>query len=202
MRKLCVFVLFLILGLGAQAQDAPRVEIFTGYSFVSAGFPFSPDPDAGLTRGTLHGWDLTATVNANRWLGIAGDFGGYYGSPTKMETFKPANCVLCTGDVTATLHNMHTFTGGPQLSVRSGNVTGFAHVLLGGARVRADFGGVAGSATVSKTEFTMIAGGGFDLGFARHLAFRIQPDYFLTKILDRTQNNFRFSAGVVWKIGK
>ena len=202
MRKLSMFVFFLTVGLAAQAQDTPRVEIFTGYSFVSASFPFSPDPTAGDTRGSLHGWDLTATVNANRWLGIAGDFGGYYGSPTKTELFKPANCVLCTGNVDATLHNIYTFAGGPQVSARAEKMTVFGHVLLGGAHVRADFSGVAGSATVSKTDFTVIVGGGFDLGFSHHLAFRVQPDYFRTQILDRSQNNFRLSAGVVFRFGQ
>jgi len=203
MRKLpAVLVILLVVGLAAQAQDTPRLEIFTGYSFVSAGFPFSPDPDAGNTRGSLHGWDLTAAVNANRWFGIAGDFGGYYGSATKVELFKPANCVLCTGNVNATLHNMHTFAGGPQVSVRAEKMAVFGHVLLGGAHVRADFSGVGGSATASKTNFTVIVGGGIDLGFSHHLAFRVQPDYFLTQILDRSQNNFRLSAGVVFRFGQ
>ena len=203
MRKLpAVLVILLVVGLAAQAQDTPRLEIFTGYSFVSAGFPFSPDPDAGNTRGSLHGWDLTAAVNANRWFGIAGDFGGYYGSATKVELFKPANCVLCTGNVNATLHNIHTFAGGPQVSARAEQMVVFGHVLLGGAHVRADFSGVGGSATASKTNFTVIVGGGVDLGFSHHLAFRFQPDYFLTKILDRSQNNFRLSAGVVFRFGQ
>jgi len=203
MRKLpAVLLVLLAVGLAAQAQDTPRLEIFTGYSFVSAGFPFSPDPDAGNTRGNLHGWDLTSAVNANRWFGIAGDFGGYYGSATKVELFKPANCVLCTGNVDATLHNIHTFAGGPQVSVRAEKMSVFGHVLLGGAHVRADFSGVGGSATASKTNFTVIVGGGIDLGFSHHLAFRVQPDYFLTQILDRSQNNFRLSAGVVFRFGQ
>ena len=55
MHKLsAVMVVLLAIGLRAQAQNAPRVEIFTGYSFVSASFPFSPDPTAGDTRGSLH----------------------------------------------------------------------------------------------------------------------------------------------------
>jgi len=203
MRKLpAVLLVLLAVGLAAQAQDTPRLEIFTGYSFVSAGFPFSPDPDAGNARGSLHGWDLTAAVNANRWFGIAGDFGGYYGSATKVELFKPANCVLCTGNVNATLHNIHTFAGGPQVSARAEKMAVFGHVLVGGAHVRADFSGVGGSATASKTDFTVIVGGGIDLGFSHHLAFRVQPDYFLTKILDRSQNNFRLSAGVVFRFGQ
>ena len=200
-RKFGLLAAVMAITLSAWSQDVPKAEIFTGYSFVNAGFPFSPDPAAGNTSGFLQGWNLTATVNANRWVGIAGDFGGYYGHPSKTELFKPANCVLCTGNVTGTMHNMYTFSGGPQLSIRAADITVFAHVLVGGARVRADFDGVAGSAAESSAHFTVIVGGGFDLGFAHHLAFRIQPDYFRTKILDRGQNNFRLSAGLVWKLG-
>ncbi len=92
-----IFALLMVLfalGLNGQAQDAPKVEVFTGYSFMSASFPFSTDPAVGGGSGVLHGWNFSAAVNANRWIGVVADFGGYYGSPTKGKTFKPANCVL------------------------------------------------------------------------------------------------------------
>jgi hypothetical protein len=175
--------------LGASAQEAPRVEVFTGFSFTEAGFPFATDPAAGNTRGSLMGWNASAAINANRWLGVVADFGGAYGSPTKIETFKPANCVLCTGTVSATLHNMHTFTVGPQVSIRQGNLTVFAHTLFGGAHTREDLvSTVTPSANTSSTNFAMIVGGGVDLGF-RRFALRFQPDYLMTRILDRRQNN-------------
>ncbi len=95
MNKLsAVLLVLLAVGLRAQAQDAPKVEVFTGYSFMSASFPFSTDPAVGGGSGVLHGWNFSAAVNANRWIGVVADFGGYYGSPTKGKTFKPANCVL------------------------------------------------------------------------------------------------------------
>ena len=84
MNKLsAVLLVLLAVGLRAQAQDAPRAEVFTGYSLVSAGFPFSTDPAAGSGSGVLNGWNFSAAVNANRWIGVVADFGGYYGSPTK-----------------------------------------------------------------------------------------------------------------------
>ena len=201
-QQFAILALLMAFVLKGWSQETPKAEIFTGYSFVNAGFPFSPDPAAGNTGGNLHGWDLTATVNANRWFGIAGDFGGYYGSATKVELFKPANCFNCTGNVDATLHNIYTFAGGPQVSVRAEKMTVFGHVLVGGAHVRADFSGVGGDATASKTDFTVIVGGGFDLGFAHHLALRFQPDYFRTQILDRSQGNFRLSTGLVFRFGQ
>jgi|ERR1051326_914985 hypothetical protein len=153
MHKLsAVMVVLLAIGLRAQAQDAPKVEVFTGYSFVSAGFPFSSEPAAGNARGSLHGWNFSAAVNANRWVGMVADFGGYYGSPTKSTIFKPANCVLCTGNVNATLHNIHTFAAGPQVSARAENMTVFGHVLAGGAHLRADFSGPDTAGLFSDTD--------------------------------------------------
>ena len=138
MRKLyLLFIVFLASGLMAQTQEAPKAEVFAGYSFVSAQFPLSTDPTAGETRGSMNGWNVSAGFNANRWFGVVGDFGGYYNSPTQGDLFKPANCVNCTGGVSATVHNIYTFTAGPQLSMREDNVTVFGHILVGGAHTRA-----------------------------------------------------------------
>lgn len=204
MHKLsAVMVVLLAVGLRAQAQGTPKAEIFAGYSFVSAQFPFSTDPAAGETRGSMNGWNLSAAVNPSRWFSVVGDFGGYYNSPTQSTLFKPANCVLCTGGVSATVHNIYTFTGGPQISTGEDNVTVFGHILFGGAHTRADLvSNVTPSASISATSFALILGGGVDIGFSRRFALRIQPDYFTTSILDRRRNNVRVSAGIVFRFGR
>jgi hypothetical protein len=139
MHKLsAVLMVLFALGLIAHAQETPKVEVFTGYSFVSAGFPFSTDPAAGNGNGVLNGWNFSAAVNANRWVGVVADFGGYYGPVTKGTTLKRANCVLCTSNFDGILHNIHTFTAGPQLSIRQDRVTVFAHALFGGAHIWED----------------------------------------------------------------
>jgi opacity protein-like surface antigen len=203
MHKLSgVLVVVLTVGLIAQAQDTPKVEVFTGYSFMSAGFPFSTDPAAGNASGVLNGWNFSAAVNANRWVGVVADFGGYYGSPTKGITFKPANCVLCTGNATATLHNMHTFTAGPQLTLRGDNLTAFAHALFGGATIREDMDFFGPQPKISTTSFAMIFGAGVDIALSRRFSLRLQPDYMRTQILNRGQSNFRFSTGIVFRLGQ
>lgn len=204
MHKLSVVMVLFALGLMAHAQETPKVEVFTGYSFMSAGFPFSTDPAAGGGSGVLNGWNFSAAVNANRWIGVVADFGGYYGPVAKGTTFKPANCVLCTNDFNGILHNMHTFTAGPQLSIRQDKVTVFVHALFGGAHIREDL--VIGTpppvARVSSTNFAFLAGGGADIALSHRFAVRIQPDYLKTEILGRRQNNFRASAGVVFRFGQ
>ena len=202
MRLSIVFVALVALGLRAQTQETPRVEVFAGYSFASAGFPANPDPLAGDFRGSLQGWNASAALNINRWLGMVADFGGYYGSPTKGTLFKPNNCVLCTGAADATLHNIQTFTAGPQLSLRSSDFTVFGHVLLGGVHLREDMTFFSPLPTISDTSFAVLVGGGLDFPVHHGLVLRVQPDYFTTSILGRTQRNFRVSTGVVFHFGQ
>src|SRR6185312_10372314 len=173
-QRSAMLALLFAIGLGAWTQDVPKAEVFAGYSFVNAAFPADTDPAAGEFSGFLNGWNGSAAFNVNRRLGAVADFGGYYGSPTKITIFKPANCVNCTGNAIATLHNMHTFTFGPQFSVRGDGMTVFAHVLFGG---------------------------GVDIPLSSRWVMRFQPDYFMTRILDRRQNNFRFSTGFVFRFG-
>ena len=194
--------LFVALSLSAWSQEPPRAEIFAGYSFVSAGFPANTDPAAGEFRGSLNGWNGAAAFNVNRALGVVADFGGYYGSPTKGTLFKPANCVLCTGNATAILHNIHTFTFGPQVSFRSHDLTVFAHGLFGGAHISEDMDFFGPLPKISATSFAVMVGGGFDLRLSPRWAVRLQPDYLRTKILDRPENNFRVSTGLVFRVGK
>ena len=201
-QQSAVLALLFAIGLGTWAQDVPKAEVFAGYSFVSADFPANTDPAAGEFSGSLNGWNASAAFNVNRWLGAVADFGGYYGSPTKREIFKPADCVLCTGEVVATLHNMHTFALGPQLSFRSDSLTIFGHALFGGATIREDMGFFNTAVPViSNTSFVMMYGGGVDVPLSQRWVVRFQPDYFGTKILDRRQNNLRFSAGLVFRLG-
>jgi hypothetical protein len=201
-HRSALFILLFTVGLSAWSQGPPKAEVFAGYSFVNAEFPADTDPAAGKFSGPLNGWNASAAFNVNRWLGAVADFGGYYGSPTRTEIFKPANCVLCTGNADATLHNMHSFTFGPQLSLRAEDLTLFAHALFGGATIREDMVFFSNSLPkISITSFVMMYGGGVDLLLSSRWIVRFQPDYFGTKILDRRQSNFRVSAGLVFRLG-
>jgi hypothetical protein len=79
-------------------------------------------------------------------------------------------------------------------------VTPFVQVL---------FGGVATSSGIEQigwqSHFAMTAGGGIDLKVSKHFSIRpVQAEYFLTRIpdgLNNRQNNFRYSAGVVFRFG-
>jgi len=108
---------------------------------------------------------------------VTADFDGHYGS------------VFGVGG-----HD-YNFLFGPTLSYRTDKITAFAHVLFGGSH--------AGAAGFSNTAFAWAIGGGVDWNLKERLAIRLgQFDYLPTYFGSTTQNNIRYSAGVVFRPGK
>jgi hypothetical protein len=190
MRKvllITVFVLMTPLALMAQ-QDYPKAEIFGGYSY------FRANPDAL----SLNGWNASVTGNITNYFGVEGDFSGHYGSP------KVYGVPLSFIDIKS-----HTFMFGPKLSFRSKAVTPFAHFLIGGATASTSAFGYS----VSDSALAAAIGGGIDINVNRSIAIRaFQADYLMTRFnmtpqyvlqgFQERQDNFRFSAGIVFKLGK
>jgi len=79
----------------------------------------------------------------------------------------------------------------------------FAHALFGGARFSVTTtvtGDISEEFSESQTKFAMVLGGGLDIDVSNRFAVRvIQADYLRTFFIERTQDTFRFSAGVVFK---
>jgi opacity protein-like surface antigen len=159
------------IALPANAQDEiPKAEIYGGYSYVRVS-------DLGDSY-NFNGGSGQFAYNASRWLGLVGDFGGYYTS----DGFHAG--VL-------------SYLVGPRINFRGhGRVTPFAQILLGGAR------SVDNSPL---NAFAMTVGGGVDYKISPHFAIRpVQAEYFLTRFSDGAndrQNNFRYGAGVVFQFG-
>ena len=201
-RTAAALLVSLAFWLTAQAQETPKVEVFAGYSVTRVSFPIASDPAAGSARATLQGWNASAAFNVNRWVGVLIDESQYYGHPTVSEVFKPANCVLCTGEVTATLKNINTFFVGPQFSIRRDKTTVFAHPLIGFSHVQEDLvSSVVPSAFIFSTTKAYMLGGGVDVALSQHIALRAQPDYLLMQFFGRRHNDFHLSTGVVFRFG-
>jgi|SRR5947209_20322202 len=206
-KLLVVVMMFSVMGAAAQAQQTPRVEIFAGYSLDRAGFPVRNNGQIlANVRGTLHGWNGSAAFNLNRWIGVAADFSGFYGpvSGSKDIIVLPPNCFVgCTGPVTATLHNVSTFTFGPQISKRQDHFTLFARALFGVAHTREDIKSFASlqPPIPAENKRAMILDGGADIELSRYFALRLQPGYLMTHILQNRQSSFRFSTGLVLRLG-
>jgi opacity protein-like surface antigen len=177
MRKSIIWVAFalIISASSAFAQDFTKVELFGGYQYTRI------NPGNGVSGDNFNGWDAAAQYNWNKYFGVKADFSGAYKS------------------VLATSLRQHTYLFGPVISARSEKATIFAHALFGGARATVDAGS-AGFGSTSDNAFAMALGGGFDYNLGKNLAVRVgQFDYLPTRFGDSTQNNFRYSTGIVFK---
>jgi len=142
MRHLFCVVLIIVCNLAVFAQDAPKTEIFAGYSYGnyellpgSSSVVVDTTTVSGAPSGRLglNGWNGSVAVNMKRWFSFMTDFSGYYSgssaSTTVTETFSP--CASC-GTQTTTIVNVasnpriHNFLFGPQFSYPSGKVRPFA----------------------------------------------------------------------------
>ena len=85
----------------------------------------------------------------------------------------------------------HNFLFGPRVSFSAGRFRPFAHVLIGVSRVTVDGFG-------SDTSFGSAYGGGLDYKLGGPLHWRFQGDYLQTRFFSNTQNDFRFSTGIVF----
>jgi opacity protein-like surface antigen len=182
-------VLILVIGfaLPAKAQDVtPRFEAYAGYYYtrfnVNANVP-GIAPSAAYNG---NGGGGQIEYNVNHWLGAVGDLGGFVATSSGNGAFAGAG---------------FTYLFGPRVNFRRGKVAPFAQALFGGVRTT---DGIAQS-TGTENNFAMTAGGGIDFKVSKHISVRpVQAEYFMTKIpdgLNNRQNNFRYSAGVVFRLG-
>ena len=198
--QLCAGVL--MLSLSAAAQDAPKFDLFGGYSR----FHFSQSQTGGNVTGNFNGGNGSAAFYWSKWLGIAGDIGA-----SKISSISQGSSTLNVDG------NVVSYLIGPRVRfVNKSRVTPFGQLLFGGVHhgllkdnSPSDCRSVATPCTVAGHEnsFGMAAEGGVDFGIAKHFAIRGQGGYFLTRFLQgnsagfqthQIQNNSRFSVGVVF----
>jgi opacity protein-like surface antigen len=123
----------------------------------------------GFVGDNASGWNASITGNLNRWFGLTADLSGHYDNGA---------------------HD-HNFLFGPTVSYRQEKITPFAHLLLGGSHA-SGFG-------ASDNAFAWALGGGADWNATPRVAVRlIQADFLQTHFASDTQNNGRFSFGVVF----
>jgi len=172
----------LVSSLPANGQEASKLDLYGGYDYVRyhadprvSGVPPSESFNANGVSGQI-------AYNPIDWLGLVGELSGY----------------ALPRQGLGTTHQV-SYLFGPRINLRRGRITPFAQVLLG--RIWLEDGITFGSLSA----FAMTAGGGIDVGVARHIAIRpLQAEYFLTTAPDGNndrQNSFRYSAGVVLRFG-
>ena len=167
----------------AQETETPKIELYGGYDYVR----YNANPRInGVSSSVSYGANgISGQVayNPNNRFGIVGEVSGYR---------------LARSGLGTTYQVSYLF--GPRVSLRRHVVRPFAQVLFGG--VWAADGVTLGPVSA----FGMTAGGGIDLRVSRYFTVRpLQAEYFMTKFPDganNRQNNFRFGAGIVLRLGR
>lgn len=183
----------------ADAQQHPKVEVFGGYSYMSA-------DSANAGHASLNGFGVSAAVNATRFFGLEIEGSGTYarGRDTNVVGAIPGQSVPVVTDT-----DVHTLMAGPKVAWRGDRLTVFGH-LLGGVLDRKDtvrFNGSSGSSFGFRdSAFGFTLGGGLDVRLTDRISLRaIQADLVNSKVytLDsRSPRNLRLSTGIVFTFGK
>jgi opacity protein-like surface antigen len=194
MKRITMAVgLLITLSMPVKAQEAPRIEVFGGYSYFRS--------DGGRS---LHGWNASIAGNVSSWFGLVGDFSGHYGAQSLRTEFPlpgSPGTISAKSDGNSSLH-LQLF--GPRFSYRSNErVTPFAHALLGAARLSTratvSVGDLSTDISLANIGFAAALGGGLDLKLTESIALRlIQADYLLTHFGGSTQKSARLSVGLVF----
>jgi hypothetical protein len=160
-------------------MDAPKVEVFGGYSWYHPGGVL-PGGAAVNTKAPdfNKGWGAQFTYNLNNWAGLAIDGSGHYGDNS---------------------YSAHSLTFGPQFKLRTEHVTPFVEALLGVQHY-------APQHFPNQNSATFIVGGGLDYPVTSRLSIRpFQVDYvntYYNRLSNgNTFNGVRLQAGLLFKFG-
>jgi outer membrane immunogenic protein len=188
-KSLAIFPLLALFAAAPPVtaqEQAPKLEVYGGYSY--ARFNVNASAVGGTASETFNGNGGGGQLeyNANHWLGVVGDLGGYGATAT-------TNGALVGG--------AFTYLAGPRVNFRHGKVTPFAQTLFGGIRTTDGIG-----RSGPENNLAMTAGGGVDFKVSRHVSVRpVQAEYLMTKLpdsLNNRQDNLRVGAGVVFRLGR
>jgi hypothetical protein len=172
--KAAVFLIVLLIfceALPARAQDMPRLQVFGGYSYTRF-----DSRSFGFTNNTnLNGYTFSPAYNLLYGFGVVAELSGQYGSTL----------------------NFRDLALGPQFLHSRGNSRFFAHALIGDARTLVQVANTEGD-----TARAVVLGGGMDRDISPRFAIRLfQVDYIHSTLFNETQNNLRFSTGLVYQWG-
>lgn len=171
----CIVALLALLAVPVLAQDHPKADIFGGYQFTRI------NPGHGINGENFNGFNGAVTGWLNGTFGITGDFSGAFKTISGVKV------------------KQYTFMGGPTIASHSNEkFVPFAHVLFGFAHCNTD-SGPCFTGTTGNNAFALAFGGGLDVG-SKNIAVRVgQFDYLMTRFASDHQNDFRYSAGIVFR---
>lgn len=157
--------------LTAAAADAPRAEIFGGYSHARH--------QSKETDGFLGAVD----VSLGQSLGVEVSLSGHYRSEGDED------------------FSWTTLMAGPRYAWRGERFTPFLVAGAGVVRSSTGIEVFDVSISESQTDFAAAAGAGLDFAFARSWAMRVQVDSVFSWPEDGTEADPRASIGIVYRAG-
>ncbi|HLG15086.1 MAG TPA: hypothetical protein VJH03_11370 [Blastocatellia bacterium] len=179
-RLLLCCVSLTVLPVPAPARQAPRAELFGGYSYNRI------ESVSSLEAANTNGWHASLAVNT-RIVGFVADFSGHYGEtgPTRVSTFSAMF--------------------GPRFVYHGKRVAWFAQSLYGVSRIGVGsngLGSVIGGPSDAAFAFVP-GGGGLDIKLGDKVALRVfEIDVVFSRWGDVTQVQSRLSTGIVFRFGK
>jgi hypothetical protein len=195
------------IATGPTVPGSHRLEAFGGYSYLHFDSGLSsicaaactvPISAASTTSMGMNGWTIAGTYNVTNYFGATAEFSGQY-----VGDFFGVNAAFANRPYRTHVYN---FLFGPTLTYRkNAKITPFTHVLVGDSHGTITEGPAM---SVTRDAFALAAGGGVDYRIGNRLAVRLaQFDYIHTSFnfnsvangLPTSQNNFRYSAGIVIK---
>jgi len=211
MKKWLLFALATFFASAAFAQDTTKLQVAVDYSYLHT------PQDSFVPGSSFNGGGASLTYFFFKHVGLKAEFTDY-GSYAQLVTV-PANTQGCNSQSNCALSvhgNLFTYTVGPVLRFRIKRVLPFAEFLFGGAHNNI-YANIYNSCTAqgecinlsrlpNNNAFDWVLGGGFDVPFHEHIAFRpVEVDYVHTSfgnpvvIGSSTQSNLRVQAGIVFK---
>lgn len=168
-----------LLAVGCYAQDASRVDVSLGYSYLRF------NSSNGVSALNTNGGDASASYALTNALHVVGDFGITRAAPNGIG------------------FTTWTYMGGPRFYFHLFHIRKFkpfAEGLVGAAHVSASLSGVSSAVN----PFAFGFGGGVDVAlFGRgRIALRPQFDYLGLRSNGDTTYAERASASIVFRIGK
>jgi OmpA family len=173
----------------------PRFEVAGLFQYVDF------MPAGGFPNFNSYGATGSFTYNANKWLGLTAEIGGYH---FKRQIYGPPN-PDGSFPVFGVSGSFQSFMFGPRVNFRHfDHLVPFLEVMFGAAHTGTQLTGNSSS----QSSFALLAGGGVDAAIIKNLAWRVfEADYFQTNFTgvnlgpSGRQNNFRIGTGVVLRWG-
>jgi len=219
-KHLVPFTCLLLLAIHVAAQDIPKAEVYTGYTYLRF------NASAPTNEFSANGGQGSIQYNFTHFAAFVGEFGGVHNGSLTI-------------DGSRTLHpdqTAFTYLFGPRVFLnKAGVVSPFLEVFGGGVHNSRSFSlpnsllptplsvprGVTVTPGITSTKFAstqnaaaILFGGGIDIRVRHAVAFRpIEVDYFPTNFSPfnvaglgnrneaKWQQNFRYSAGLVFLMG-